>query len=270
MAIRTPRLQRNPKGVIVPPNRRTVPAHSITWQAAFNYLADLADAKLNSADYAKQVRALYDLLAKQNGDAEMARKFLLHQISAQLHRGLISKQHRGLVAKLLPKPAPPGQGRGRTKGALGKASNTKRYKLYQDWIYEKTLNRSLTKERFAKQRLGITNEDLKGEYSSVHRPKVDALLQDLKPARLKHLVEGQRRALELLFPLTILYPQLKLSRKWREAKQHSPALTKEDFLRELFGWPCGRKRHPIQADIIREYLEILDHGEKLLTNSERR
>jgi hypothetical protein len=270
MANRTSRLQRNTKtGMIVPPNRLAVGARSIPWQAVLNYLADLADDKLNPADFAKKVHTLYDLLAKENGDAEMARKFLLYQVSAQLHRGLISKQHRGLVAKLLPKPAPPGQGRGRTKGALGKASNTKRYKLYQDWIYEKTLNPSLTKERFAKQRLGITDKDLKGEHSSVHRPKVDALLQDLKPARMKHLGEDQRRALELVYPHVLMYPKY-LARKWREAKQQSPALTKQDFLREFFGWPRGRKQHAIEADMIREYLEKLDHGEKLLTNSESR
>jgi hypothetical protein len=145
MAIRTPRLQRNPKtGVIVPPNRRTVTARSISWQAVFDYLADLADAKLNSADYAKQVRVLYDLLASETGDAEEVRKFLLHQVSAQLHRGQLSKQHRGLVAKLLPKPTPSGQGRGRTKGALGKASFDKRYELYHDWIHKKALNPSLS------------------------------------------------------------------------------------------------------------------------------
>ena len=256
--------------MIVPTNRRTGSARSISWPDVYNHLADLADAKLNSADYAKKVRTLYDVLAAETGDAAEVRDFLLHQVSGQQHRGLLSKQHSRLVAKLLPEPAPSGQGRGRTKGALGKASNTKRYKLYQDWMYERTLDPSLTKERFAKQRLGITDEDLSGDYSSDHRPKVDALLQELKPARLKHLVEGQRRALELLYPLTILYPQYNLAQKWREAKQHSPALTKEDFLRELFGWPRGRKRHPIQDDIIRDHLERLDHGEKLLTNSERR
>jgi hypothetical protein len=255
--------------VIVPTNGRTVSARSISWPDVYNHLADLADAKPNSADYAKQVRTLYDLLAAGTGDAEEARRFLLYQVSAQLHRGLISKQHSGLAAKLLPKPMPQGR-RGRTKGALGKGSDMKRYKLYRDWIYEKTLDPSLTKERFAKQRLGITDEDLSGDYSSDHRPKVDALLQELKPARLKHLAEGPRRALELLYPLTILYPRYNLAQKWREAKQHSPALTKEDFLRELFGWPRGRKRHPIQDDIIRDCLERLDHGEKLLTNSERR
>ena len=66
--------------------------------------------------------------------------------------------------------------------------------------------------------------------------QVDALLQELKPARMNQLDEGQRRALELVYPLAITYPQ-HLARKWREAKQHSPALTKEEFLQDFFGWP---------------------------------
>jgi hypothetical protein len=261
---------RNSKtGKIVPIKRRTGTARSVSWQGVYNFVADLADAKLNSADYAKQVRTLYDVLAAETGDAELVREFLLYQVSAQQHRGQISKQCRGLVAKLLPKSAPSGPGRGRTKGALGKASNDKKYKLYRDWIYEKTRNPSLTKERFAKLRLGITDEDLERDYSSVHRAKVDALLQDLKPARMKHLAEGQRRALELVYPLMIMHPQY-LAQKWREAKQHSPASTKEDFLRAFFGWPRAGKQHPIEAEMIREYLEKLDHGEKLLTSSDRR
>ena len=49
-------------------------ARSISSQPVFNYLADLADPILNSADYAKQVRTLYDLLASETGDAEEGRE----------------------------------------------------------------------------------------------------------------------------------------------------------------------------------------------------
>ena len=61
-----------------------------------------------------------------------------------------------LADKLLPKP--PREKRGRPKGALGDNAYNKRYGLLQHWIYEKTLNPSLTKEQFAKQRLDITDE----------------------------------------------------------------------------------------------------------------
>jgi hypothetical protein len=236
------------------------------WIGAFHYLADLADAKPTAADYAITVRKVYDVLAEDTGDPVGVREFLLFQVSAQQHRGLISKQHRGLVIKLLPNL--PRQKRGRPKGARGDDAYSKRYELYQDWIYEKTLNPSLTKEEFAKKRLGITDKDLEGEYEFDHRLKVDALLQELKPARMKQLDEGQRRALEIIYPLLITYPQY-LARQWREAKEHSPALTKEDFLQEFFGWPRDRKSHPIEVEIIRVYLETLDEGEKQLTNSER-
>jgi hypothetical protein len=83
--------------------------------------------------------------------------------------------------------------------------------LYQDWIYEKTLNPSLTKEQFAKNRLGITDEDLEGDYGSDHRPKVDALLQELKPARMKQLDEGQRGALEIVFSGVIMASRIKFT-----------------------------------------------------------
>jgi hypothetical protein len=73
----------------------------------------------------------------------------------------------------------------------------------------------------------------------------------------------------LVYPLVITYSQY-LAQKWREAKQRSPASTKEDFLRAFFGWPRDRKLHPNEADMIREYLEKLDQGKKQLTNSERR
>jgi len=256
-------------------------------------MGDLAASKLSAADFAIRVRNLYDLLVKKTGDPAAVREFIDFQMLGSWPRpravpktspkkplpqgghfwmrkrmkwDRISAKHREIALKLLPKP--PRRKRGRPKGALGDDAYNKRYELYQDWIYERTLNPSLTKEQFAKKRLGITDEDLEGEYSINRRAEVDALLQELKPARMKQLDEGQRRALETIYPLVITYPQY-LARKWQEAKQHSQALTKEDFLQEFFGWPRDRKRLPVEADMIREYLEKLDQGEKLLTNSER-
>lgn len=171
------------------------------WQGAFNYLADLADAKLSAADYAMTVRKLYDVLAEDTGDAETAREFVLFQVRGQLHQGAISKQHQKLVIDLL--PTPPVNGRGRPKDALGKATYDKKYGLYRDWIYEKTFNSSLTKEQFAKARLGITDEKLNGGQSERWHKQLQALLQELKPARMKYLDEGQRRALELIYPLVL-------------------------------------------------------------------
>ena len=89
---------------------------------------------------------------------------------------------------------------------------------------------------------------------------------------MKQLDEGQRRALETIYPLIITFDQ-RLAVQWREAKLQSPALTKEDFLQDFFGWTrVARKRdlHPIEVDMIQEYLEILDRGEKLLAKSDDR
>ena len=243
----------------------------VPWNRVFQYLADLADAKTTAAEYAMSVRKLYDVLAEESGDAQAIREFLvLFHTSAPYHRGRISKRHRELVVKLLPKP--PRQKGGRPKGALGDNAYNKRYQLYMDWRHDKTLNPSLTKEQFAKKRLSITDEDLKGKDSAYHRYRMNALLQKLKPARMKQLDEGQRRALDIIYPL-ILTSDQRLALQWREAKQQSPALTKEDFLQDFFGWTRVTRRrrrlHPIEVDMMQEYLERLDRGEKLLTNSER-
>lgn len=172
-----------------------------------------------------------------------------------------------LVAKMLPRP--PRQKRGRPKGALGNKAYDKRYQLYLDWIYESTFNPSLTKERFAKNRLGITDEGLKGNDSAYHRDRMNALLQELKPARMKRLDEGRRRALGTIYPLIITSDQ-RLARQWREAKQQSPALTKQDFLHDfIFKWPRDRKRLPLEDEIIGEFLERLNQGEKQLADTER-
>jgi hypothetical protein len=237
------------------------------WKGSFLYLADLADAKPTAADYAVTVRKLYDVLVEEIGDPAAVREFLLFHVPLQHGRGLISKHHRELALKLLPKA--PRQKGGRPKGALGDNAYKKRYQLYVDWTHDKTLNPSLSKEQFAKKRLGITDEDLKGKDSAYHRYRMNALLQKLKPARMKQLDEGQRRALDIIYPL-ILTSDQRLALQWREAKQQSPALTKEDFLQDfIFKWPRDRKRLPLEDEIIGEYLERLDQGEKLLIDSER-
>ena len=245
---------------------RTVP-----WKRVLQYLADLADAKPTAAEYSRSVRKLHDVLVEETGDTKAVRKFLLlFHTSALYHRGRISKRHRELVVKLLPKPRR--RKRGRPQGALGDKAYDKGYQLYLNWIHDSTLNPSLTKEQFAKQRLGIKDEDLKGKDSAYHRYRMDALLQKLKPARMKRLDEGQRRALKIIYPLVITFDQ-RLAGQWREAKQRSPALTKEDFLQDFFGWTRVARKphlHPIEVDMMQEYLERLDRGEKQLTDSERR
>ena len=86
---------------------------------------------------------------------------------------------------------------------------------------------------------------------------------------MKQLDDGQRRALEIIYPLVSTFGQ-RLATQWREAKQHCPGLTKEDFLHDfVFRWPRHRKRIPLENDNIRECLEKLAQGEKLLTDSER-
>lgn len=246
----------------------------VPWNRVYHYLHDLADAKLTAADYGMAVRKLHDVLVEESDDAEAVREFLLLFHTSELyHRGRLSRQHRALVVKLLPKP--PRQKRGRPKGALSDKANDKRYQLYMDWIGEKTLNPYLTGEQFAKQRLDITEAQYDADFDlddpdadgPLHK-KVKALLQDLKPARMKQLHEGQRRALEIIYPLLITWDR-EFARQWREAKQRSPRLTKEKFIENFFKWPRKRKQHPIEAEMIREFLERLDIGEKQLADSER-
>lgn len=243
-----------------------------TSKGVVNDLADLVDAKLSASDYAMTVRKVFDVLVEDTGDAEWVREFLLFQISLQEHRGLVSKQHHKLVAKMLPKP--PARKRGRPKDGLGKATYDNRYQLYMDWTYENAIDPSLTKLQFAKRRLGVTDDQYVNSNSA--HAEVDALLQALKPARMKYLDEDQRRAIDAIFPFLINYPQ-HLARKWREAKESSPALSQEDFLQEIFGWVkhFGRVRtrselHPIEAEMIDEYVQNINEGEKLLAGSERR
>src|SRR5207249_1631094 len=154
----------------------------------------------------------------------IARDFFLSHLSAQHQLGAISAQHHELIAKLLPEPA--NKGRGRPKEALGKGTYDRKYKLYLDFIRESTTDPLLTKEQFAKKRLGITDEQNKNSNSA--HALVDALLQDLKPARMKYLDEDQRRALEILYPIVLARSCEVLARDWREAKQRRPALTKAE------------------------------------------
>jgi len=174
-------------------------------RGAFIYLANVADRRLSAEDYAMAVRELYDVLAEDTGDAEGALEFLLYHVPLQHGRGLISKQHRNLALKLLPKP--PRRKRGRPKGALGIKAYKKRWELYRDWIYEKSLNPSLTQKQFAQKRLGITDEELDGEYALDHYSRLEALLQELKPARMKQLDEEHRKFIELYYPLAATNPQ---------------------------------------------------------------
>lgn len=240
-------------------------------KGALNDLADLADAKPSAADYAMTVRKMFDVLAEDAGDAEWVREYLLFQVSAQQHRGLVSKQHHKLVREMLPKP--PARKRGRPKKALGKDTHDRKYKQYLDWKYASTLDPSLTKEQFAKRELSITDEQYRDD--NLARARVNTFLQRLKPARMKYLDEGQRRAIDTIYPLLITYPQ-RLARQWREAKQCSPALSKEDFLQEILGWVkhFGRVRtkselHPMEVEEIDEFVQKINEGEKLLASSER-
>jgi hypothetical protein len=240
----------------------------VPWTGVFNCLTDLADAKPNSAEYVTKVRKVYDVLIEDGCDPVEVRDGLLYCVSTQHQRGLISKQHRALIAELLPKP--PRQKRGRPKGALGDNAYNKRHQLYLDWIYEKTVNPSLTKEQFAKNRLGITDEDLEGEYGSDHRPKVDALLQELKPARMKRLDEGQRRALETIYPLVITTSYKNLYREFCAAKEIDPALTEEQFVKNHLRITDEHLRtYPRASDLIRETMDYLEQGRKLSADSER-
>jgi hypothetical protein len=231
-------------------------------KGVFNFLSNLAERKPSAADYAVTVRKIFDILAEEPGDAVTARDFLLAQVSAQHQLGLISKQHHELVSKLLPQP--PAKRRGRPKKALGKGAYDRNYKLYLDWRYEKTVDPSLTKEQFAKKRHGITDEQHKN--NSLAHARVDALLQNLKPARMKYLDDGRRGAVDNLYPFVLTQDRIKLARDWREAKRNHPELTKEEFVRNDLKWAVGE----ISEDIIRQQLEYLEQGEKLLAGSERR
>jgi hypothetical protein len=136
--------------------------------------------------------------------------------------------------------------------------------LYLDWISESTADPSLTKEQFAKRCLRITDEQYLNNNPA--RARVDSFLQRLKPARMKYLDEGQRRALGTLYPFLLTHDRTKLARDWREARQSRPGLTKEEFVRNDLKWAPGE----ITDNLIRQQLEYLEQGEKLLASSERR
>jgi hypothetical protein len=233
------------------------------WRYAYFYLADRADEQLPPADYAKAVLKLHDVLVRHADDPEDALTFLLFHLPSQR----VSKQHLALALKLLPKL--PLRKRGRPKGALGREAYAERYQLYKIWIGEKARRPSLTKKQFVMELLGITDEDLNGEYAEDNNLKIDAVLQELKPARIKRLAEGERNALEAIVPLIATADQC-LAKEWLEAKRLSPALTKEDFLRKHFRWPgSATKSDPYFAEVIEDYLEKLARGEKELAENER-
>jgi hypothetical protein len=232
------------------------------WSNTYLYLAHLADEQLTPAEYAKAVLKLYDVLIWYADDAESALEFLLFHLPSQR----VSKQHRALALKLLPKPSR--RTRGRPKGALGREAYKKRYQLYRDWNWEKACKPSLTKEQYVRERLGKTDGDLTGEYESEHRAEIDAVLQELKPVRINRLDEAERRALETIVPLVATANQY-LARKWLEAKRLSPTLTKEDFVLNYCGAPGDAKSSPYWAEVIEDYLEKLARGEKELAEKER-
>jgi hypothetical protein len=236
----------------------------VNWQAAFNCLADLADAQPTPADYAVKFRQLHDMLVEGGADPTDVRDGLL-AIAPVAGRPPISKKHLDLVTKLLPER--PRRGRGRPKGALGSKAYDKRYAHYIDWFRTKALNPGLTKEQFAKEHLGITDKAL-AEDETYYRAKIDALLQDLKPARMKQLDAGQRKAIESIYPLVIRHSYQSLAQKWRDAKQHSPGLSKEDFLRDYLGRARDRELAAGQADMLSDHLRMLDHGERQLADRE--
>ena len=268
----------------------------------FNCIGDLAAAKLSAADFAISVRKLYDVLVKETGDPAAVRGFIDVELrfgswprpravpktspkTPRPQRGhfrmrkrvkweRISAKHRELALKLLPEP--PRRKRGRPKGALDDKAYNKRYKLYLDCNYETTLNPSLTKEQFAKKHLGITDAEFDADFDSedpdkdgpLHR-KVAALVQDLKPTRMKQLDEGQRRALDILFPLVIKYERIDLYHQWRNAKQADSALTEEQFVMDHIGITDKQlKAHPGLSDFIRDAIVRLAQGRKLSSNSE--
>ena len=92
----------------------------------------------------------------------------------------------------------------------------------------------------------------------------------LKPARMRHLDEGQRRAVELFVPIVATH-QRRLALEWRVAMADAPTLSKEEFLQEHFGWVkhFGRVRtkselHRHEVNAIDAFIERINEGEKLL------
>ena len=234
---------------------------STPFKGAFHYLADLAEAKLSTADYAMEVRQLYDVLVEETNDPSSVRNFVLFQMNLQVGRSAISNRHYELVVALLPQS--PARARGRPKGALGTATYEKKYKLYADWIYEHALNPSLTKERFAMARLGITDEMLSGSRGERQHKRLEALLQELKPARMRYLDENQLRALEVNFRLVLTEGRKEYARRWREAKKRSAELTKEQFIRIDIGL-----NGEVSKGLLQRQLDYLEAGELLLAASE--
>jgi hypothetical protein len=230
-----------------------------------NSLWDLAETNPSAADFAIRVRQVYETFTEAGwAEPADARALIMFELSSMLSKRRITEKHRTLANELLPKP--PSKKRGRPKGAIGREAYNKRSSLYRDWIGQQALNPHLSKEQFAKERLKITDKDLAGDFAYEHRAKMDALLQELKPARMKQLDADHRGAIEIIQPLLVTHPQY-LAQIWREAKERSPKLTKEDFLQhEVFKWG-PRERLPIEDEMISEYLEILDQGERRLDES---
>jgi hypothetical protein len=170
-------------------------------------------AELSAEAYAARVRVAYDQIVQDCEDPqalEAARHVLLQFVGVQLHAGLISVRHQALAKKMLPKPKHP---RGRPKDAQGDDASGRNWQLLYDWVYDKTLDPALTEEQFAKRKLGISDADYdredelqnvrkNGKVGPLHY-KVDALLKNLQPSRLKErLGEGVIRAIYVQATLT--------------------------------------------------------------------
>jgi hypothetical protein len=242
------------------------PGQAVNWQNVLYRLQNLALKNLDPTKYAIEVRRLYDVVVERTGDDEEMREFLSFQLRVEQAFKHITPEYLRLAIKLLPKP--PARKKGRRSGALGEDAHALRYKLYQDWTRERALNPHLTKEQFAKKRLSISDAELEDDFDlddpdadGPLRKKVAALLQELKPARMKQLDRGDRDAIDA-FPFDITYPEY-LALKWREAKRISPRLTKKDFLQhEIFKWPRKMKRHPSDIEMLDRHLKQLNRGEE--------
>lgn len=247
------------------------------WTGVFNYLEDFVETKPNDAEYARRVLKLYDLLVAETGDAEGARELLLSRISYHEHRGLISKQHRMLAIRLLPDKPIVKQGKsGRPEGALGRRAHRRRSALFNDRTFIEAVLPSVTQEQFAKKLHGITDHDLEAEaqhpdYANDDGPlrkKINAVLQELKPARMHRLGQEQREYIEAGTSLLVDYCK-DLAQRYRDAQKHNKALTQEDFIIDYFCWPKDKERHPIEGEAIQDLMVKIALGEHLLANSKR-
>jgi hypothetical protein len=106
---------------------------------------------------------------------------------------------------------------------------------------------------------------LEGARGEIHRRQIKALLQELKPARMKYLDEDQRRALEVVLPLVVTEGRKAYARQWHLARKERPELTKEDFIRDDLGF-----EGEVGEKLLQRQLVYLEEGEQLLSAAKRR